>query len=47
MGHRYPVDGCGRMDNNAHLPAIDRLENVDLIAVCDVDERRARAASDK
>jgi len=45
MGHRYAIVGCGGIANGSHLPAVKRLENVDLVAVCDIAEDRAKAAA--
>jgi predicted dehydrogenase len=47
MGHRYALIGCGGIAESAHFPALSRLPNVDLVAVCDVVGDRARAASEK
>lgn len=40
------VIGTHAWANKAHLPGYVAHENVDLVAVCDVDEARARAAAD-
>ncbi len=45
MGHRYAIVGCGGIANGSHLPAVKRLDNVDLVAVCDIAEDRAKAAA--
>ena len=45
MGHKYAVVGCGGIANSAHLPAVKRLDNADLVAVCDVVEERAKKAA--
>ncbi|MFC1716415.1 Gfo/Idh/MocA family protein [Candidatus Poribacteria bacterium] len=47
MGHRYAIVGCGGIANGSHLPAVERLNNIDLIAVCDLVEERAQAAAQK
>ena len=39
--------GCGHIANGAYLPGIKALDKADLIAVCDLIEDRARAASEK
>jgi len=45
---RIAVFGCGRIANSAHLPAITALPDVlELVAVVDPDESRAKAAFDK
>jgi predicted dehydrogenase len=44
---RFGVIGCGRVAQ-AHLAAIENLrDDVDLIAVADVDEKRAKEAKDR
>lgn len=45
MGHKYAIVGCGGIANSSHLPAVKRLNNVDIVAVCDIDGERAKAAS--
>jgi len=47
MGHRYAIVGCGGIANSSHLPAVERLDNVDIVAVCDIAEERAKAATQK
>lgn len=47
MGHRYAIVGCGGIANSSHLPAVERLDNVDIVAVCDMAEERAKAAAQK
>ena len=38
--------GCGRI-SNMHLNSIQELENFNLVAVCDIDEKRAKEAAEK
>ena len=47
MGHRYAIVGCGGIANNLHLPAVERLDSVNIVAVCDIVEERAKAAAQK
>lgn len=47
MGYKYAIVGCGGIANSSHLPAVERLDNVDIVAVCDINEEWARAASGK
>jgi UDP-N-acetyl-2-amino-2-deoxyglucuronate dehydrogenase len=42
---RIALVGCGRISAN-HFDAIKRIEGLDLVAVCDVVEERARAAGE-
>ena len=43
---RVALVGCGRISAN-HFEAISRVEGLELVAVCDVLEERARAAGEK
>ena len=43
---RVALAGCGRISHN-HFEAISRIEGLELAAVCDVLEERARAAGEK
>jgi predicted dehydrogenase len=47
MSHRYAIVGCGGIANSSHLPAVERLDNVNIVAVCDIAEERAKAAAHK
>ncbi len=47
MGHKYAIVGCGGIANGSHLPAVERLGTVDIVAVCDIAEERAKAAAQK
>lgn len=37
--------GCGGIANGKHLPSLKRLDNVDLVAFCDIVEDRAKKAA--
>ena len=39
--------GAGGIANHTHLPGYSRMDNVELVAVCDIIEERAKAASEK
>ena len=41
------VIGCGRIANNAHLPALSKAEDVRIKYVCDLIESKAQAAKEK
>lgn len=39
------IVGCGGIANNKHLPAIKNIEEVELVAFCDIIEERAQTAN--
>ncbi len=41
------VIGCGRIANNAHLPALSKIENVRVKYACDILPEKAAAAKEK
>lgn len=41
------VIGCGSIAELAHFPSVQKEEGVELVAVCDVNEERARKAKEK
>ena len=41
------IVGCGRIANNAHLPALTALEDVRIKYACDLIESKAQAAKEK
>ena len=41
------IIGCGRIANNAHFPALEKLEDVRVKYVCDIIESKAQAAKEK
>ena len=43
---RMGIVGCGRI-SQFHVDAIEKVDGLSLVAVCDVDEGRARAAGEK
>jgi len=47
MNHKYAIVGCGNIGSGSHLPGVKRLDNVDIIAVCDVVEEKAKNAAQK
>lgn len=47
MTLRLAVIGAGRRASQGHYPAIARLEGVELVAVCDLDETRLRRVTDE
>lgn len=44
---KIAIIGCGRIANNAHFPALSKLENVQIKYVCDIIESKAQAAKEK
>ena len=44
---RAAVIGCGGISMSGHLPGWRNIENAELVAVCDIDEKRAKAAGVK
>lgn len=42
---KVAVVGCGGIANNKHLPALAKLEEVELVAFCDIVEERAEKAA--
>ena len=43
---RAGVLGAGNFANNQHLPNLERMEGVEVAAICDVDEEKARRTAD-
>lgn len=41
------IVGCGRIANNAHLPALAKIENVRIKYACDLIKEKAEAAKEK
>ncbi len=41
------IIGCGRIANNAHLPALSKIENVRIKYACDLIEEKAKLAKEK
>ncbi len=44
---RVGIIGCGGIANGKHLPALSKLNNVEMVAFCDIVEERAVKARDK
>lgn len=42
---KVAIVGCGGIANNKHLPALVKLEEVELVAFCDIVEERAEKAA--
>ena len=41
------IIGCGRIANNAHLPALSKIEDCRIKYACDIIEEKAIAAKEK
>ena len=41
------IIGCGGIANSKHMPSLSKLENVQLVAFCDLIEERAVKAAEK
>ena len=39
--HRVAIIGCGGIAGNKHMPNLKRVENVEMVAFCDIIEERA------
>ncbi|WP_373895481.1 Gfo/Idh/MocA family protein [Virgibacillus sp. CBA3643] len=44
---KVSVVGCGGIANGKHLPSLSKLEQVEIVAFCDIIEERAKKASEK
>lgn len=44
---RVAVIGAGRMANNVHYPSLASFEDVEIAAICDLDEDRLHTTADK
>ncbi len=41
------IIGCGGIANGKHMPNLKRIENLEIVAFCDIDIARAQAAAEK
>ncbi len=44
---KMAVIGCGGIANGVHFPAYQKLDTVELVAVCDIKVEKAKAAAEK
>lgn len=44
---RIGIIGCGGIANGKHMPALKKLKNVEMVAFCDLIEKKALAAKEK
>lgn len=45
--YRIGIIGCGGIANGKHLPSLSKLDNVELVAFCDIVQERADEAKQK
>lgn len=45
--YRIGIIGCGGIANGKHMPSLSKLDNVEMVAFCDIMEDRAIAAAGK
>ncbi|MEK3730961.1 MULTISPECIES: Gfo/Idh/MocA family protein [Paenibacillus] len=45
--YRVGIIGCGGIANGKHLPSLSKLNNVELVAFCDIVQERAEQAAGK
>ncbi|MDO3409070.1 Gfo/Idh/MocA family oxidoreductase [Saccharibacillus sp. CPCC 101409] len=45
--YKIGIIGCGGIANGKHLPSLSKLNNVELVAFCDIVTERAEAAAEK
>ncbi|GGG62735.1 Gfo/Idh/MocA family protein [Paenibacillus radicis (ex Gao et al. 2016)] len=45
--HKLAIIGCGGIANGKHLPSLSKLNNVEIVAFCDIVEERATEAAAK
>ena len=41
------IIGCGGIANGKHMPALKKLDNVEMVAFCDIVKERAEEAAEK
>ena len=44
---KFALIGAGGIANNAHAPAYEKMDNVEIVAVCDIIEERAKKMADR
>ncbi len=45
--YRIAIIGCGGIANGKHMPSLSKLNNIEMVAFCDIVEERAVAAAEK
>ena len=41
------IIGCGGIANSKHMPALKKMEDVEMVAFCDIIEERAKKAAEE
>ena len=41
------IIGCGGIANGKHMPSLSKVEGVEMVAFCDIDEEKAKAYAEK
>src|SRR5689334_11795472 len=44
---RVGIIGCGGIANQKHMPSLAKLKNVEMVAFCDIDKKKAVEAAEK
>ncbi|MFZ3576964.1 Gfo/Idh/MocA family protein [Virgibacillus sp. DJP39] len=44
---KVAIIGCGGIANGKHFPSLKKLEQVEMVAFCDTDQKKAKIASEK
>jgi predicted dehydrogenase len=44
---RVAIVGCGGIANGKHMPSLSKLENVELVAFCDIEVKKAEKAANE
>ena len=42
--YRIGIIGCGGIANGKHMPSLSKLDNVEMVAFCDIVKERAEKA---
>jgi predicted dehydrogenase len=45
--YRIAIIGCGGIANGKHMPSLNKLKNVEMVAFCDIVSEKAREAAEK
>ena len=44
---KFGIIGTGKICQGCHLPAYDRMDNVEIVALCDINEERVKEVGKK
>ena len=45
--YRIAIIGCGGIANGKHMPSLSKLDNVEMVAFCDIISEKAQEAAAK